>query len=829
MNKYFIGLTLSIVTLIFLIKQIPPIAQAQPSSLWIDVTETTIARTGQKRLIVPAQYRLVQVDRVSLMELLGNAPQKRTVTRQSSLTLTLPLPDGTMGQFYVEAVPLLAPALAERFPDIKTYHGWGISDPTATIRLDITPAGFHGLILSSQGTVYIDPYRQNDTEHYISYYRHDYQATNHSFRQFAPVVDTPRTPRGANRATSNGTVWRTYRLAVAATGEYTQFHGGTVSDGMSAIVTTINRVTGIYNRELAVDFELVENNEKIVYTDSDNDPYTNDDGYPMMSENQETLDELIGTSNYDVGHVFSTGGGGIASVRSACQTGSKAKGVTGQDEPINDPFDVDYVSHEIGHQFGGEHTYNAVGVANCTTRTANKAYEPASGSTIMGYTGTCTDETYSQDLQPNSDPYFHTASFEDMVDFLNDPYGGDACDMESDSDNKIPTVSAGFDQTIPANTQFALTGSGSDADGDTLTYSWEQFDRGSAWTNKAVLPNTDLGSGPIFRSMIPMTSPTRIFPNRFNPRSAKGESLPTTNRALNFRLTVRDNRGGVSFDGVTLNVITMSEPFTITEVAPIWTQQSEQSIAWNIAETNDSPINCDKVDIFLSTDGGRTFSINLASELPNNGLTTITVPSDDAVNTTKGRVKVACHNNIFFTVSSNDITVVETMPTATPTATPQPTATPLPTNTPPPGQPISINVSSDTETILNSNDAEQRVTVRFPVGVVSSNQETTATFNWQTHNPTTHPLKNKIGLERFFELTVSPSVPQFNLPITITVKIPANAINPALYYWDDSTWSREGIVTVARTNTELTSTTDHFSLFAVLDEHRVYLPLVVKN
>ncbi|MDM8528160.1 M12 family metallo-peptidase [Anaerolineales bacterium HSG24] len=696
-QKYFIELLLTMLTLILLVELLPQPIQAmrsmQSPSLWMDVIETTVARIGQNRLIIPEQYRLVRVDRVSLIELLDNAPQKGTVARQSAPMLTLPLPDGTMGLFHVEAVPLMAPALAERFPDIKTYHGWGVSDPTATIRLDVTPAGFHGFILSSHGTVYIDPYQQGDIEHYISYYQHDYRSINASFRQFAPVVDTPRVSRGASRATSNGTVWRTYRLAVAATGEYTQFHGDTVAEGMSAIVTTINRVTGIYNRELAVDFQLVVNNDLIVYTDSESDPYTNDDGYSMMAENQKTLDELIGTSNYDVGHVFSTGGGGIASLQSVCQDGSKARGVTGQERPINDPFDVDYVSHEIGHQFGGLHIYNAINIANCTTRNASKAYEPASGSTIMGYTGTCTDEFHSQDLQPNSDPYFHTANFEDMVDFLNNPYEGDACAIKSDSDNKIPTVSAGFDHTIPANTQFVLTGSGSDPDGDTLTYSWEQFDLGPAWTDKAVLPNTDLGRGPIFRSMIPVTSPTRIFPNRFNPHSAKGESLPTTKRTLNFRLTVRDNRGGVNFDSVTLNVITMTESFTITEVAPIWSQQSEQNITWNIAETNVPitwnvaetnvpPINCNKIDVFLSTDGGRTFPITLTTEAPNNGQTSITVPSDNSINTTAGRVKVACHNNIFFAVNSDNITIMETLPTATPIVTPTPTMQPSATPTP---------------------------------------------------------------------------------------------------------------------------------------------------
>ena len=89
----------------------------------------------------------------------------------------------------------------------------------------------------------------------------------------------------ASRRPPAGTLQR-YRLALAATGEYTAFHGGTVSAGMAAIITTMNRVNGVYERDLAVRMVLVANNSSIVYTNAATDPYTNSNGGAMLGQNQ---------------------------------------------------------------------------------------------------------------------------------------------------------------------------------------------------------------------------------------------------------------------------------------------------------------------------------------------------------------------------------------------------------------------------------------------------------------------------------------------------------------------------------------------------------------
>lgn len=627
----------------------------QPT-LWQDVSETSLPRTLGRRLIIPRAYRLLQVDLTALDAILAQAPLEHSATaRNKTVTLPLPLPNGQEGLFRIEESPLMPPKLARKFPTIKTYHGWGLNDPTATVRLDRTPAGFHALILSAAGAIYIDPYRTDDVTHYLSYFSRDYQDDK---RLIEIILDEPSQPRftAPTGRTTTGDFLRTYRLALAATGEYTQFHGGTVGQGMAAVITTLNRVVGIYRRELAVTFMLVENNDQLIYVNPQTDPYTDNNGLDMLSQNQANIDRLIGDDNYDIGHVFSTGGGGIASA-GVCRWGRKAQGVTGQAKPIGDPFDVDYVAHEMGHQFHASHTFNADGEQNgsCNgNRVGWTAYEPGSGSTIMAYAGICGN----QNLQKNSQPYFHTISFQQIASFLNDPNGGDLCGEKQFTGNTPPTVEAGENFTIPANTPFTLEGSATDPDGDSLTYAWEQFDLGPAWT-MTTLPNTDLGSGPIFRSYPPLTTPRRTFPNFEEPfLAAQGEALPTTSRTLHFQLTARDGRGGVNYDRVTVNVAGQAGPFRITSPKPlkdVWSGQSSQTVLWEVAGTDEPPVNCETVDILLSTDNGQTFPYNLATATPNDGSTNVTVP---AIETNTGQLKVACTTSNFFALTEDDFTIV---------------------------------------------------------------------------------------------------------------------------------------------------------------------------
>ena len=316
-----------------------------------------------------------------------------TKVNNSGFILSLPLPDNNFGTFKIVESPIMAEELAAKYPEIKTYLGQGIgNNSSSSVRFDITPAGFHAIIFSNEGTVYIDPYSLGETRYYISYYKKDYLPTeeelNFECNLFGADSEFGQHIRQLvedNPFVMTGPELRTYRLACAATGEYTIFHGGTIPLGLAAVVTAVNRVTGVYENEFAVRLQLIANNDLIIYTDPSTDPYTNNNGGTMLGQNQTNIDAVIGSANYHIGHVFSTGGGGVAYLGVVCQNGNKARGVTGLSQPIGDPFYIDYVAHEMGHQYGGNHSFNGnAGSCSGGNRNASTAYEPGSGNTYYG-------------------------------------------------------------------------------------------------------------------------------------------------------------------------------------------------------------------------------------------------------------------------------------------------------------------------------------------------------------------------------------------------------------------------------------------------------------
>lgn len=642
---------------------LPMLANGEVSvdGVWGDVEATKIAKTGT-RAIVPQSYRLLALDHVALKRVLDAVPLEDTGA--TGVSLALPLPNGKFVEFSVVESPIMAPELAAKFPKLKTYLGTGIDDPTASLRFSVTPQGLHAQILSATGTWYIDPYQNGDNRHYISYARKDYTKaatvepfTCHfnDFLQPQPKLHQSLVPTKI----SSGTQRRTYRVAIAATGEYTEFHGGTVETALDAIVVALNRVNGLYERDVAVRMILVADTDQIIYTDAATDPYTNDDGGTMLDENQANLDAVIGTANYDIGHVFSTGGGGVATT-GPCDDNYKAMGVTGSSEPIGDPFYVDYVAHEMGHQFGANHTFNSV-LESCGggNRNAATAYEPGSGSTILAYAGICGTD----DLQPNSDAHFHGVSIQEIVQYITSD--GNVCAVKTNTSNTLPTVDAGPNgtpaYTIPKNTPFQLTGTASDVNGDALSYDWEEFDLGPAGS-----PNSPSGNAPLFRSFLPTTNRTRTFPklaDLLNNTHTFGELLPTYGRALNFRLTVRDNRaggGGINQDTIALQVNGSAGPFLVTapNTAVTWAGGSTQTVTWNVASTTAAPVSCANVNILLSTDGGNNFPTTIVAGTPNDGSQAIVVPN---LPTTTARLKVACANNIFFDISNANFTISKTL------------------------------------------------------------------------------------------------------------------------------------------------------------------------
>jgi hypothetical protein len=649
---------------------IPAAAQQR---VFRDLTPESVAvlpaRDGAWEAPLPRRFRALEVDVAALEGLLGRAPAERSVAAAATpLRVPLPYPDGTDRAFRVEASPILEPALQARFPEIRTFVARGVDDPTATARLSLTPLGFHAMVLSAEGTVLIDPYARWDARHVLSYFKRDAAARKRDFRcevDGAEPQDDPGERPLTALAAASGSQLRTYRLALATTGEYSTAvcapDPPAVSCALAAMAVSMNRVDGIYEREVAIRMVLVADDDLVVYTDGTTDPYTNGSGSAMLGQNQSTLDSVIGSANYDVGHVFSTGGGGVAQLAVPC-TSSKARGVTGPSVPLGDAFDVDYVAHEIGHQLGGSHTFNGT-TDNCGgNRSAGSAYEPGSGTTIMAYAGICGAE----DLQPHSDDTFHARSYDQIVAFSTGATGN-SCAAITATGNTPPTAGAGGAFTIPRQTPFTLTGSGSDADGDTLTFMWEEFDLGSSTSSTTILTGDLTAVRPIFRSFVPLATPSRTFPRLADVLgnvATLGESMSTRDRTMTFRLTARDNRpggGGVDSATTTVTVSAGAGPFAVTapDTAVTWTGDTTQTVTWSVAGTTAAPISCGSVAIALSTDGGATFPTLLAASTANDGSEEVTVPDTP---TAAARVRVSCVGNVFFDIGNADFTIEAATP-----------------------------------------------------------------------------------------------------------------------------------------------------------------------
>ncbi len=637
-------------------------------------------------LITPQKYRTLSLSFEQYKTFLSAAPAESLSNLKKGLEISLPYPDNSFKKFNIVQTRIMEDRLAAQFPQIKTYIGQGIDEPNATVRIDYTTQGFHALVQSPEGSVFIDPYQKQNNNLYISYFSRDY--TDQDKRNFKCLFDDKLNPNAGSSSaplagTCIGTELRTYRTAISCTGEYAEAvcapAPATTAATLSAIVTTLNRVNGVYETELDIKMVLVAGEASIIYTNPNTDPYTgNNDPTTLIDESQHVIDSLIGDSSYDVGHTFSTGAGGYASLGVVCSGGSKAMGVTGLTNPTGDAFDIDFVSHEMGHEFGATHPYESNEPVNCgPNRTKSSAYEVGSGTTIMAYAGTCG----SDDIQANSDPYFHTKSFDQIVAYVTTDVGS-TCPVITSTGNNPPVVVMPVSSIkIPKGTPFTLAGTATDPDGDPLTYSWEQWDisnsvNGSSWDSGAFSTTR-----PLFKARIPKTSGSRTFPDMAvilanypaNPPAAmgglKGETLPQVARDIKFRLVARDNRatgGGVATGGSGCSstalfkvLVTNDGPFKLTapNTAVTWLGASTQTVTWNVANTNDSTgINAQNVDILMSRDGGNTYPDVIALSVPNTGSKAITVPNIPTNNTVRFMVRAS--GNLFFDISDVNFTIL---------------------------------------------------------------------------------------------------------------------------------------------------------------------------
>ncbi|WP_435016778.1 reprolysin-like metallopeptidase [Tundrisphaera sp. TA3] len=654
----------------------------------LDVASTIAAGQGQALAVDAGQLRAI----------LDRAPMEFTAGAATSpALLPIPMPDGTFDRFTIVEAPIMEPGLAAQFPDIKTYRGQGIDDPTATLRLSLTPLGLNASIMGPSSTILIGPDGGAGSGLYVSY---DADALPAGDPMDCDILDAhgdeghahlgggsastasygldPAAPhsgcdcplcRGAVALAESdgfnplplsdvvpfqsGSQLRTYRMAMAATGEFTASYGGTVGGGLAAVTALLNQVIQVYENTLAIRFVLVANNASIIYTNAATDPYTGTDVGTMLDQNRTNLNAAIGVAGYDIGHVVTTAaGGGVAYLGVVGNSSYKGGGASGsQGMGVDGTANFYYrVAHEIGHQFSANHTFNYVDAQ----RNANTAYEYGYGTSIMSY----------GHLNQGRHPTLHHESLREIINYADTviPNVG----TRTSTGNAVPTVDAGPNYVIPANTPFVLTAIGSDPNGDPLTYSWEQRELGPAQNPGSA----DNGDSPWMRVRPPTSSPSRTFPTLNtlinNTAPADDERYFTANRTTTFRVVARDNRSGggaVNWDDMTLTVVATGAAFAVTapNTAVTWTGNTSQTVAWNVAGTNAGPVNTPLVNIFLSIDGGFTYSL-LLGNTPNDGSEGIVVPT--GIDTNLARIRIQGAGNIFFDISNVNFAI---RPAAAPT------------------------------------------------------------------------------------------------------------------------------------------------------------------
>ncbi|GIH03934.1 hypothetical protein Rhe02_20010 [Rhizocola hellebori] len=819
-------------------------ASSQQDELWQKIVGAQARSKDSRQPDIDAKrYGAYTLDRTAMEALLDSAPSEATSRSRAAVapaTMSLPVPDGGFERFAMTNSPIMEPGLAARHPEIQTYSGRGIDDPTATIRADLTPLGFHASVRSSRGSWYIDPYYHLDQSVYASYFGRDLTNAHDQFVEREDVESTAQELQGAIADVPPGPVvtLRTYRLALVTDPSYATFFGA--ANVTAAKVTLINRVTQVYEDETAIRLVLIDRTDETnlntaAMATEPNGPcgaaacFTPAQlagcGGGTLNRNRIVLGQLVGASSYDVGHLgLGVNGGGVAGLAVVGGDG-KARGCTGLPTPVGDFYAVDYVAHEMGHQFGGNHTFNGT-QSNCSggNRSAANSVEPGSGSSIMAYAGICRQD----DLQPHSDPYWSQRSYTEITTFatssrpaINEVQTVSLRDFDANGDqftiayndvdstpivrgtnfttadikaaiesiagwpagatvtvaafggagaltdtgfqvtfnggplaavnvsalgltnpvgasgfvgetakggpidnggnlievttNHAPVVTVPEAVTIPVRTPFALTGSATDSDGDTVTYMWEQNDRGGisggSTAGTALVSNTKT-SGPLFRQFgtaaivsptdtlkyyspgenAVSTDPTRVFPDLAqiaagNTNAKTGtcpiappapdpvpaavvdcysEFLPTSDwvgfagdRTMHLRLTARDGHpgaGGVGNAEVALTLSPTAGPFLVTSQAVAETIEggTPQAITWDVAGTDAAPVSTGNVRVRLSVDGGASFPYVLAESTANDGAETLTFPN---VATTKGRIRIEAVGNIFFDLNDSDLTI----------------------------------------------------------------------------------------------------------------------------------------------------------------------------
>lgn len=644
-------------------------AQSVPQ-YWRDIDAASIQLPTSAQVgLATNKYRTLSLDLTALQQILRTAPLEGT--NGAPALVVLPLPDGKYAKFSIEESPVMMPGLAAKYPGIKSYSGKSLDNQALSVRFDLGAGVLHAAIHTFEGTVYIDPYANVATGHYFSYFTKDLDLRQTEVASLSCGINTTElameppsresrnlTPALQLRGAATQPL-RTYRLALACTGEYAQANGGTVEKVLASMNTALNRVNQIFIRETAVKLMLIDKNDTLIFLDAPTDPYSEPASAPtLLGVNPGVLNARVGLKSYDIGHVFTQGCtnniGGIAAPATVCLD-TKGRGVTCFFRTDINYIAVSVMAHEIGHQFSCKHSWN-----NCPDfqdqRSSESAYEPGSGSTILSYAGSCS----SNNVSDKSDDYYATRSLEEFISFSREREGN-GCATQVPTPNNAPSVKLNYRSNIvvPMKTPMVLNATGKDPDGDVLTYCWEQFDLGADTTL-----GQPKGNSPIFRSFPPVKSSSRTLPQLndvVNNVSRNTEVLPTYARQLTFRCTVRDNNsagGAVAWETLKMQVTDKAGPFLVQSPntgQEVWKAGDDVPITWDVANTHLAPVNCRYVNILLSVDGGFTFPFLLAENAINDGSEQVTLPN---MSSNDARVKIEAVDNVFFDMSNQSFKIM---------------------------------------------------------------------------------------------------------------------------------------------------------------------------
>lgn len=615
-----------------------------------------VGNTGKK---VKAEFstlkekQLFSLDKTLLKSKLQNAPQK--FSGQKGVEVMMPNAKGILEKFQVWEYSNFTPEVQAMFPSIRSYVGIGISDPTAYLRFSISDQGLSSSTFGKEGSSFVEAYTAGNDVYaaYSSASRILDQKDEFICSTMDEIIQENQGEVSSNK--SSNQVFKTFRLAMSAQAEYSQFHieranatGATDDEKkvivLAAINNTVTRVNALYEKDLAVHFNLIDI-LPVIYLDPNTDPYTGS----WNSQVQSTLNTVIGAENYDIGHVLVYAGpnGNAGCIGCICTNGSKGSAFTSHYIPVSDIFDIDYVAHEMGHQVGANHTHTYSG-----SEGSGVQVEVGSGNTIMAYTGI----TGATDTQFNSNDFF---TYRNILQIQNN-LANKACAVNTPITNTPPVVNAGPDATIPISTPFVLKGTATDAENqDALTYVWEQNNSAtaSAQFGTGSYASPTKAGGPNFKMFPPKAEPVRYFPEYgkvlAGVNATRWEALSSVGRILDFTLTVRDNSAvgaQTQTDAMKITVSAAAGPFVVT--APTFGESllsnAAYSVKWNVANTNVAPVNTANVNIKLSLDGGKTFT-TIVANTPNDGEESVTIPASSQ--TANAYFMVEAVDNVYFAMS----------------------------------------------------------------------------------------------------------------------------------------------------------------------------------